>query len=229
MATADKPRAKAPRTQRTRRAKGEQTRAKILRAVFEVIAREGIRGVTHRAVAKEADVQLSLTTYYFRDIEAMIKEAFEQFSEHMRPDMDSMWETYFRFLEAYSAADLRKTAVREEIAGFLAGEASAYILSQVREKPVGLAVEQIFFTEARLSKELREVGEAHRRTLLEPLVRMCRYFNKVDPEIDAELLLDTITSMEYQALGTPAAQVDDELVHRLLKRHIGWILGLKQF
>ena len=51
-----------------RRAKGEQTRNKILEAAIEVIAKLGVKGTTHRAVALQADTQLSLTTYYFKDI-----------------------------------------------------------------------------------------------------------------------------------------------------------------
>lgn len=214
---------------RTRRAKGEITRNKILQAAFQVIASEGLRGVTHRAVAKEAGVQLSLTTYYFKDIETLIGEAFQQFSEHMRPDMEAMWERIFTRLANYSAADLRKRELREELAAYLAGEASNYIVAQVREKPVGLIVEQIFFTQARLSPQLRASVETHRAGLLAPLVQLCARFNRDDPEIDAELLLDTITSMEYQALGIPVEEVDDQQVLRLMRRHVGWILGLKRF
>ena len=221
--------AKPAGASRTRRAKGEQTRRKILEAVFQVLAREGIRGVTHRSVAAEAEVQLSLTTYYFKDIEAMIKEAFEQFSEHMRPGMDGLWSNVFTRVDAVSATELRKVAVREALAEDLARLASDYILEQVRDKPVGLIVEQIFLTEARLSPELRRAGEVHRQALLEPLAKLCARFNRQDPDIDAELLLDTITSMEYQALGVPMDQVDADRVHRLLRRHVGWILGLRGF
>ena len=72
------------------------------------------------------------------------------------------------------------------------------------------------------------MGIAHRQQLLEPLVRLCRRFNPADPEIDAELLLDTVTALEYQALAMPPEQVDEELLRRLLRRHIGWLLGLKR-
>jgi DNA-binding transcriptional regulator YbjK len=53
------------------RTRGGQTRQKILDATLRVIAREGVRGTTHRAIASEADVQLSLTTYYFKDLNEM--------------------------------------------------------------------------------------------------------------------------------------------------------------
>jgi DNA-binding transcriptional regulator YbjK len=39
------------------RTRGGQTRQKILDATLRVIAREGVRGTTHRAIASEADVQ----------------------------------------------------------------------------------------------------------------------------------------------------------------------------
>ena len=93
---------------RARRSRGEQTRRRILEAVLTVIARDGIRGVTHRAVAAEAGVQLSLTTYYFRDIESMISEAFAQFSEQSSPEMASLWRDLFTLLDGLSAADLRR-------------------------------------------------------------------------------------------------------------------------
>jgi DNA-binding transcriptional regulator YbjK len=217
----------APR-RKTRRSKGEQTRRKILDAVLTVIARDGTRGVTHRAVAAEAAVQLSLTTYYFRDIEDMIEEAFAHFSEDMRPDLESLWSGLFDFLDGFSAVALRKKSVREEICAQLANRATDHVMNQIASKPVGLAVEQVFFTQVRLSPKLRRLGAAHRRQLLEPLERVCRRFNPVDPALDAELLLNTVTALEYQALALSSEEVDEEWIRRLLRRHIGWVLGLKR-
>jgi len=218
----------APLTRpRAHRSRGAQTRRRILQAVLDVIALEGIRGVTHRAVAARAGVQLSLTTYYFNDIEAMITEAFVQFSERMRPELDELWAGVFDYLAQHTRTELRKRAVRERVAAELARRATDYILAQIRERPTGLAVEQILFTEARLSPELHRLREAHRDRLLAPLAGICALFNPGDPEIDAELLLDTITSLEYQALSIPAAAVDRQHILRLLRRHIGWIAGIQ--
>jgi len=224
-ATAAKQKQQPPRV---RRAKGAQTRLRILRAVLALMAREGTRGVTHRAVAAEAGVQLSLTTYYFRDIEAMMREAFILFSQQSRPDVELLWQEVFAYLDGFSAAQLRKTAVREEICEELAQRAADYITSQIIDKPVGLAVEQILFTHTRLSPELRRLGEAHRRQLLEPLEALCRRFNSDDPHVDAELLLNTVTTLEYQALAIPRDRIDRGQLLRLLRRHIGWVLGLKR-
>jgi DNA-binding transcriptional regulator YbjK len=213
---------------RARRSRGEQTRRRILEAVLTVIARDGIRGVTHRAVAAEAGVQLSLTTYYFRDIEAMISEAFAQFSEQASPEMASLWRDLFTYLDGFSAADLRRKRVREEVCVQFAERATEHLVSQVMDSPVGVAVEQAFTTQQHLSPELRQLGIAHRRQLLQPLIALCRRFNARDPEVDAELLLNTISALEYRALAMSPEQLDREQLRRLLRRHIGWVLGLKR-
>ncbi len=212
----------------SRRAKGEITRRKILSATLAVIAREGIRGVTHRAVAAEAGVQLSLTTYYFRDIEALIKDAFEQFSRRMRPDLQRLWSAIFAYLDGFNAAQLRLVKTRQEICDRLATHAADYIYTQITRKPTGLVVEQIFFTEARLSPELRHLGTEHRRQLLQPFVRLCAYFNCRDPMTDAELLLAAITTLEYHGLSRPKTEAERQRIHALVRRQLGWMLGLSR-
>lgn len=211
---------------RGRRAKGEQSRRNILSATFRVIAREGIRNVSHRAVAADARVPLSLTTYYFQDIDSMIEEAFQQFMERMRPDLDSLWSEVFTYLDGFSASALRKTAVRAAVCGQLTEIATRYIITQYTRLPEGLAVEQIFFTEARLSPRLRKLARVHRQQLLVPLVRLCSYFNHNDPDLDAELLLDTITALEYRGLALADSAQNRRRVLALLRRQLGWVIGL---
>ncbi len=212
----------------SRRAKGEQTRRGILSATIAVIAREGIRGVTHRAVAAEAAVPLSLTTYYFRDIEALIEQAFEQFCTRMRPDLQRLWSELFAYLDSFSASRLRLVRTRGEICDHLAARAADYIFTQVTRKPEGLAVEQIFFTEARLSRRLRALGAEHRQQLLQPFIRLCSRFDGQDPLADAELLLAVITTLEYQGVSRPKTAAEKQRIEALLRRQIGWTLGLKR-
>jgi len=45
---------------------GPARRRSILEATVRLLVRGGLAGVTHRAVAREADVPLAATTYYFR-------------------------------------------------------------------------------------------------------------------------------------------------------------------
>jgi DNA-binding transcriptional regulator YbjK len=52
-------------------------RERIAAAAIQVVARDGIEGLTHRAVAKEADVPLGSTSYHFGDKDALLKSAVE--------------------------------------------------------------------------------------------------------------------------------------------------------
>ena len=97
------------------RPRGEKTRQKILDATLNVIARDGVRGTTHRAIAKEASVQLSLTTYYFRDLNELISLAFQAFMEGDHGALARQWEKAFRYLDQFSAADLTDDGTRRRI------------------------------------------------------------------------------------------------------------------
>ena len=52
-------------------------RREILEATLRLIGEGGVKGVTHRAVAEEADVALASTTYYFDSKSALVEEALE--------------------------------------------------------------------------------------------------------------------------------------------------------
>ena len=52
-------------------------RREILDATLRVIDQSGVNGVTHRAVAQEANVALASTTYYFDSKDALVEEALE--------------------------------------------------------------------------------------------------------------------------------------------------------
>src|ERR671912_2321759 len=54
--------------------KGERRRDEILQATLRVIGARGADAVTHRAVAEEAGVPLSATTYYFASKEELLEQ-----------------------------------------------------------------------------------------------------------------------------------------------------------
>ncbi|MGH2986369.1 MAG: TetR/AcrR family transcriptional regulator [Solirubrobacterales bacterium] len=67
----------ASATSETSRRSGQRAgrRAEILDATVRVLVRGGLAAVTHRAVAREADVPLAATTYYFSSKEELLGEA----------------------------------------------------------------------------------------------------------------------------------------------------------
>jgi AcrR family transcriptional regulator len=60
----------------------EQRREGILRAAFAVAAREGLAGVTARAVAGEAGVSSGLVFFHFHTVDALLAELLEWLLAH---------------------------------------------------------------------------------------------------------------------------------------------------
>jgi len=207
------------------RRRGEQTRQKILDATLSVIASEGVRGTTHRAIAKQAGVQLSLTTYYFKDLNELISLAFQSFMDRDYGAMAEQWERAFRYLDQFSADDLANSDKRQRIVDYCTKRIVDHIRFGLDKHPEFLAVEHQFFYEALSDPELQELSQLHRTRLLMPLVRFCEYFNTVDPETDASLFLGTITRLEYEALPAVPDNVDYKSIRNEIRRIVGWIVN----
>lgn len=211
-----------------RRAKGEQTRNKILEAAIEVIAKLGVKGTTHRAVALQADTQLSLTTYYFKDIKELVKEAISLSSSRFLAGSTNAWNAAFQLLNSYNATDLRKASVKEDICEQLSRVSAKHLYNNIIHNSTLLAVEQVFLTETLYSNEIKDLAEKHISGIVTPFTKLARYFNKVDPEIDAELGMIALTRIEYKYLSVPKEEVDIDEIERLVKRQLGYMMGLKR-
>lgn len=55
-----------------RRAKGERRRRAIIDATLRVVERDGIAGVSHRNIAREAEIPPASITYYFDSIDGVL-------------------------------------------------------------------------------------------------------------------------------------------------------------
>ncbi|TDE58176.1 TetR family transcriptional regulator [Nonomuraea mesophila] len=64
-----------------RRARGQKRRAEIIEAALAVVQRDGAAGVTHRTVAREAGIPVSLSTYYFATIDDLLVAALTSIVE----------------------------------------------------------------------------------------------------------------------------------------------------
>jgi DNA-binding transcriptional regulator YbjK len=211
--------------QRGTRRRGEQTRERIVEAAMRVIAREGVRGTTHRAVATEADVQLSLTTYYFRNLGELISAAFTMFMERDREDVAKRWTLAFRYLDRFDQEALQHAETRDRIVKYVTHRIVEHMRENLEIRPEGLAIEHHFFFEALVDPELKRLSELHRERLLAPVLRFCRYFNASDPDTDAELLLGTITRLEYESLLVDARAIDYRSIRRQVHRIVNWIIN----
>ncbi len=66
-----------------RRARGEARRAQLIHAALAVIERDGLAGLTHRAVAEEAGVPLASAGYHFSGIDDLAMTAIAQATDDL--------------------------------------------------------------------------------------------------------------------------------------------------
>lgn len=70
-----------------RKARGEKKRRAIVEAALRVIERDGIAGVTHRSVAREAGVPTTAPTYYFATLDDLLIATLLWVAEELCDDM----------------------------------------------------------------------------------------------------------------------------------------------
>ncbi|MFJ2173582.1 MULTISPECIES: TetR/AcrR family transcriptional regulator [unclassified Streptomyces] len=58
-------------------------RERIIAATLDLIAEEGVAGVSHRKIATRAGVPLGSMTYHFSGIEQLLRDAFGRFADHI--------------------------------------------------------------------------------------------------------------------------------------------------
>jgi DNA-binding transcriptional regulator YbjK len=70
-----------------RRARGEARRAALVQAALVVLERDGVGGLTHRAIADEAGVSLASASYHFKGIDDLILTALLGANEELVDDL----------------------------------------------------------------------------------------------------------------------------------------------
>ena len=73
-------------------AKNQARRRALTDAGLRVLARDGSRGLTHRAVDLEADVPVGTTSNYFRSRDALVEGLVERIGERLAPTAEDLAE-----------------------------------------------------------------------------------------------------------------------------------------
>jgi DNA-binding transcriptional regulator YbjK len=104
-------------TEDGRRARGVARRRQLVDAALVVIARDGIAGLTHRAVATQAGVSLALAGYHFAGIDDLAATALTQATDDLRDALSADGDHSVRRL-ARLLADEREHNRERLIAGY---------------------------------------------------------------------------------------------------------------
>ena len=216
---------------KTSRANSEQRRRIILEAALRIVVRDGVRGVRHRAVAREAEVPLSATTYYFKDISDLITDTFTLFVEMGAEKFKAFWEESdsklqeaLALLGGQDSASLSQE-VRLVFVERMVDLAVHYIVTQLREHRDYLIAERSFQLECLRNENLRPVAFNHQSYLLNSLESFFRRVGSEQPDIDAQLFSAVIMQVEYQCMVQPGDEPDTGLIRSRLMRQISLMLN----
>lgn len=209
------------RGRKAARARSEQRRRTILEAALRIVVSDGVRGVRHRAVAKEAGVPLSATTYYFNDISDLIADTFTLFAENAMSDVvNPIYQHIGDFVNQHKDSLHSDPELLEELLDRLTALIMSFIQMELRDKRDHMLAEQAFMHECLRDPRLREVARTYFDHLLDELVQLCRLIGVEEPEIAGELLMGTVFRIEQEALMVPVDQLDLSKCHKMLKRQL---------
>ena len=207
------------------RVRSEQRRRAILEAALRIVVAEGVRGVRHRAVAKEAGVPLSATTYYFKDISDLIADTFTLFAENAMSDVVApIYQHIGDFINEHQNALRDDAGLQNELLERLTALILSFVRMELQDKRDHLVAEQAFMHECLRDQRLREVARTFFDHLVEEMIQLCRLIAVPDPEIAGELLMGTIFRIEQEALMVPLEHFDLDRAHTMLKRQLHLLL-----
>ncbi|WP_269532108.1 TetR/AcrR family transcriptional regulator [Chitinimonas sp. BJYL2] len=202
--------------------RGEESRRKILDATLVLIAKRGLHGVTHRAIAAEAEVPLSLTTYFFSGLSDLIAQTFDHFVAVAANDNMEILHRLAMFLDGFPAEDLlQNPAIRLQVRNVVASQLANFIREQASVNSVGLAVELNFLSLYRLEAPIRAKVMAYRGSLVAGIAELARRMGSSQPETDASLVLAVIHRLQFECMNLPPPWPET-----LLEAEIGRMLTL---
>jgi TetR/AcrR family transcriptional regulator, regulator of biofilm formation and stress response len=188
-----------------RRPPPQAIRTAIIEATIRLIGRDGVDGVTHRAVAQEAGVSLSSTTYHFASKDEIVDEALRRVAgieiEHIARDAEGL---------ADGAADV--ASIARALAAWLTEQVEGEGLLRVR---AGYHLQ----LEAARRPELRAIHVAWGQAVQDLAARVLSAAGSPRPRTDATILASAIDGMRLDEVTAPRPDFEQRVqpvIERLL-------------
>lgn len=200
------------------RVKSEARRRLILEASLNIIAKEGVRAIRHRAVAKEAQVPLAATTYYFKDIDELIIDTFTLYTEKALEEVNQFSAEFKKPFSDLASKPMNKDVV-EPFIELITEQIILYIQNQIENSQTMLIIEQAFRYEAVLNSRIKELVQIHQKVLKANLQDFFKLLNSPKPEEDATIMLALFNALEYQLLLNRGAS-ESSALKSIINRHL---------
>jgi DNA-binding transcriptional regulator YbjK len=195
-----------------RRASPDQVRAAIVDATVRIVGRGGVAAVTHRAVAAEAGVSLSSTTYHFASKGDIVDEALRELA---RREIEQATQAA-RALEALGTVDLPDLV--EAAVGFLRG--------QLEDEDARVAARAGYHLqlEAAHRPALRGINDEWTAAAEALAAEVLRQAGSPEPETDAKLLAAALDALRKEEIISPRPAVAERL-RPVIARLLGALIG----
>jgi DNA-binding transcriptional regulator YbjK len=178
--------------------RGTQRKNEILEAALRLIARYGINGVTHRAVAREASVSLSATTYYFESKESLLQEAFSHYAKTRLDDVNSLSDRFPSTNYTLEEATRLITDI---------------IVEELEVNRDALIAEYEMVLELTRNSALKEVYQTWQAKLLKRLQMMTKNLGSISPEKDARIILAIMRGLQMESLSHSPEKPNHKSIH----------------
>jgi TetR/AcrR family transcriptional regulator, regulator of biofilm formation and stress response len=183
--------------------KGEARREAILRATLSVIAAHGTDGLTHRAVAAEAGVPLSATTYWFSSRDELLEETLRFAAREETERLERI------------VLDL---APRELSVGEWAEALSSLLMSEFAAEPERHMALYELGIEAARNPALRPEVERMHAAQLRLAELGARAAGSDDPAADAPIIVAALFGLLFAQMAIPHPRYERDVLRPALER-----------
>lgn len=211
---------------RRKSARGEETRTKINQATLQIIKRDGMRGVRHRAVAKEAGVPLGATTYHYSNIEDLIVSAFIQWRGAGASEGNPISTHIQSYIKQNAPRLIETEHGREVLAREIYQFMVEYEIDQIECHRDDRIIELAFYHESLLVDKLRNEVLQYWEDQLERLIVSFAALQSPDPIADARITQSIFHQLEREAV-MKGKDYDRNLITTTLHRHVCHITGVE--
>lgn len=211
---------------RKKSSRGQETRARINRATLQIIKRDGMRGVRHRAVAKEAEVPLGATTYHFNNIEDLIVSAFSYWRAQPATGPNPYVHQILGFLESRAPDMLKLSQDRIALAQEIYKFTVDYEIDQIENYRDNCIVQLAFYHESIHIKELQQEVFDYWQSEVDNLIVAFTALASPDPEADARICQSLFHQLEREAM-MKGGDYDRDKLKATLHRYVCHIVGVE--
>ena len=189
-----------PRSKKVSRSDGKVSKEAILDATLIIIMRDGMRNVKYKTVAEVAGVTPSATAYYFRDIPALIKEAYLHYFNSYKTEMDEVRNLGNYVLSQFDKNLLNEKQTLESFIDTYTKTLISVIASDHKDAATTMLLDRIFRNETLQNPAMYPALKRQDKLDLEAIEGVFTALNSDTPEEDAIHLMSLLGYLSEKLL-----------------------------